>query len=78
MDIVHLILYYVHLLLIFPFVIGPHITCERGSVVTLDLDSSELSGKIAPEISLLTNLVDYNVCRFHENVFSILSLIRII
>ena len=69
MDIVHLILYSVHLLLIFPIVIGPGITCERGSVVKLGLDSSELSGKIAPEISLLTNLVEYNSCRFHDIVF---------
>jgi hypothetical protein len=69
LDKVHLILYCVHLLLIFPFVIGPSITCERGSVVKLGLDSSELSGKIAPEISLLTNLVEYNSCRFHRNVF---------
>jgi hypothetical protein len=47
----------------------PSITCERGSVVRLGLDSSELSGKIAPEISLLTNLVEYIPCRFHEHVF---------
>merc|ERR1740130_831778 len=39
----------------------PSITCEGGSVVKLGLESSELSGKIAPEISLLTNLVEYNV-----------------
>ena len=57
-------------MVIFPFVIGPSITCEGGSVVKLDLDSYELSGKIAPEISLLTNLVEYNVGRFHENVFN--------
>ena len=69
MDKVHLIVYCVRLLLIFPFVIGPSITCERGSVVKLDLDSYELSGKIAPEISLLTNLVEYIPCRFHESVF---------
>ena len=49
--------------------VGPSITCERGSVVKLNLDSSELSGKIAPEISLLTNLVEYISCRFHENIF---------
>ena len=73
MGIVHLILYCVHLLLIFPFVIGPSITCERGSVVKLDLDSYELSGKIAPEISLLTNLVEYNSSRFHDNVFYIVT-----
>ena len=73
MDIVHLIVYCVRLLLIFPFVIGPSITCERGSVVKLDLDLYELSGKIAPEISLLTNLVEYNSCRFHDNVFYIVT-----
>ena len=69
MGIVHLILYCVHLLLIFPFVIGPSITCKRGSVVKLGLYSSELSGTIASEISLLTNLVEYIPCRFYENVF---------
>ena len=69
MDKVHLILYCVHLLLIFPFVIGPSITCKRGSVVKLGLYLSELSGTIAPEISLLTNLVEYNSCRFHDIVF---------
>ena len=56
-------------MLIFPFAVGPSITCEGGSVVKLDLELSELSGKIAPEISLLTNLVEYIPCRFHENVF---------
>ena len=77
LDIVHLIFYCVHLLLIFPFVIGPSITCERGSVVKLGLESFELSGKIAPEISLLTNLVGIMFVGFMR-IYSILSFIRII